>query len=77
MVKVAILSENTCHFVSCSGCNKILLSNYNDGCCHSDEKFRSLVVGKGEIFYGVFMLEFVIIVMVCVEVPLLVVGVWE
>ena len=54
-----------------------LLSNYNDGCGQSDQKFGSLVVGKGEIFYGGFMLDFVFIVMVCVEVPSLVVGVWE
>ena len=54
-----------------------LLSNYNDGCGQSDQMFGSLVVRKGEMFYGVFMLDFVIIFMVCVEVSSLVVGVWE
>ena len=78
----ALFLEVQCSFSTnssfiCLNTNKILLSNYNDGCCHSDEKFRSLVVGKGEIFYGVFMLDFIIIVLVRVDVPLLVVGVWE
>ena len=48
----------------------------NDFCGQSDQKFGYLAVFKSEIFHVVLMLNFIII-MVWVEVPLLVVGVWS